>query len=754
MRRIVLSMLKLCRGGTALCCMALAMALLPALAAVAADEPGTQIPLKKVVLFSAGVGFFQHDGTVKENAKVEMKFNTRDINDLLMSMVVQDLDGGQVSTVNYASKDPFTKTLKTFAIDLTEKPTLAQILQQVRGEKVELETPSKITGMILGMEKRKKKIDKDEIIEIDVMNLVTDEGLRSIELQGVNSIKLLNPQLNAELQKALNVLATVHSFDKKAVTLNFTGKGERKVRMGYIQEMPLWKTSYRLVLSGEKDALLQGWAIVENSSEQDWKDVNLTLVSGRPISFLMDLYQPLYMPRPMEQLELYASLRPQTYGQDLAGKEADFRQKELVVYQNSSSDASMGRVVGGGTYSGLLGGSGTGVDSAGGGRGGGGPANAFAETRGPAPATPNAPTAAQNAHFSGVEAAGSGALMMAGEKQWSMETLRSIQSIAQAGDVGSLFQYDIKMPVSLPRQESAILPIVNESVEGKKVSIYNQRVQAKHPLCGLEYKNSTQFHLMQGPITVFDENVYAGDARIEDLPPGTKRLISYALDLDTEVATQSKPQPEQMVTVKLIKGTMSIDRRQVRSTEFTVKNSGKKDKTVLIEYPVDPNPDWKLIEPKKPDEKTRDLYRFVVEAKPGEPKKLTVEEERVFNQQVALTNINDSSIRIYLNEKVVSDKVKAALQEIVKRKAELDRLRMDGTELDRRLGAIQNDQDRINKNMAQLDRNTELYKNYVKELSDQEGEIKKIREQKTALVDKQNGLQKSLDDYMMSLDLQ
>ena len=97
------------------------------------------------------------------------------------------------------------------------------------------------------------------------------------------------------------------------------------MRVGYIQETPVWKTSYRLVLERRQAALLQGWAIVENPTEEDWNDVRLTLVSGRPISFIMDLYQPLYIPRPVVELELYASLRPQVYEQDLASREAEFR---------------------------------------------------------------------------------------------------------------------------------------------------------------------------------------------------------------------------------------------------------------------------------------------------------------------------------------------------------------------------------------------------------------------------------------------
>src|SRR6185437_3457087 len=176
-------------------------------------------------------------------------------------------------------------------------------------------------------ETRKQKAGEHETVETEFLNLLTDEGLRSLPLAGVARIKLLNEELDRELRQALTVLALGHASDKKSMTLNFLGDGKRAVQVGYIQETPIWKTSYRLVLDDEAKPLLQGWALVENTTEEDWKQVSLTLVSGRPISFVMNLYQPLYVPRPVVEPELFASLRPQTYGQDLDQASAEFADK-------------------------------------------------------------------------------------------------------------------------------------------------------------------------------------------------------------------------------------------------------------------------------------------------------------------------------------------------------------------------------------------------------------------------------------------
>lgn len=704
-----------------ICSIAAIAAVLLAVSARADEPKGVNLPLKRVVLFSSGVGFFENAGKVQNDAKVEMKFKVDQVNDLLKSMVVEDLDGGQVSTVNYGSKDPITKTLKSFAVDLTANPTMAQLLGQVRGEKVELEAPNKITGVIVGVETHKKQVGENQFIDIDVLNLLTDDGLRSVPMDTVSRLKLVNEKLDGELKKALALLASGHDSDKKAVEISFLGKGDRRVRVGYIQETPIWKTTYRLVLANEKPKI-QGWAIVENTSEEDWKDVTLSLVSGRPISFTMDLYQPLYLPRPQEELELYASLRPQTYGQDLAKKDA-----ELLARRPAEPGA---------------------------------PAMAPAAMRSVAKGKAGAGGRGMTAGFGGG--------MAAGEKL-ELEELKvladgnqpdarawyfaqGVQSVAQAADVGNFFQYSIDTPVTLPRQQSAMLPIVTGDVKADKVSIYNQAVQAKHPLAGLKFTNTTGLYLMQGPITVFDGGAYAGDAKIEDLPPGTERLISYALDLDTEVAPESKGHPEELLSVKLLKGTMIASRKYVRGTEYTVKNSGKAKKTVLVEYPFDPQ--WKLMTPEKPEEKTRNLYRFAVEAKPGEPAKLMVEEERTDHQQVALGNLDDNAIQYYLSAKVVNEKVKEALKEIVKRKQAIQDIAVKKQQLEQKISQIGEDQNRIRQNMAQLDHNSDVYKNYVKKFSDQESEIEKARGEIAALAAEEASMHKSLDEYMTSLDLQ
>jgi hypothetical protein len=326
-----------------------------------------------------------------------------------------------------------------------------------------------------------------------------------------------------------------------------------------------------------------------------------------------------------------------------------------------------------------------------------------------------------------------------------------VESLANAANVGELFRYQIATPVKLQRGKSAMLPIVNEPVKGDKVSIYNEHTQAKHPLNGLRLKNSTDLHLMQGPITVFDDDAYAGDAQIQDLPPGSERLISYALDLDTEVAPAVKQQPAALVSVRISKGTLLTSYKHTRTKTYTIKNSGKKSKDILIEYPIEQP--WTLVEPKEPAAKTRAQYRFAVQADPGKPATLDVKEEHTQREQIALTNLDDGRIQLFLSAPQVSGDVKNALREIVKRKTAIQLAGHKRQELERQISVIDAEQKRIRENMAQLPKDSDLFRRYVTKFTEQEDQVDSLRKQTTTAIDEETRLKKSLDDYLANLNL-
>ena len=672
-----------------------------------AAEPA--LPLEKVVLFTSGVGFFQHTGKVDGDARVEMSFKSDHINDLLKSMVLEDLGGGTVSAVSYASRDPITKTLETFAVNLTDNPSMGTILGRLRGERIEVEAAAPASGTIVGVEKRTVPAGENKTVEKEFVTILTKDGLRTLPLDTVTRIKLLDERLQGELEKALAVLALGHDTERKSVTLDFAGKGARNVRVGYVQESPVWKTSYRVVLGDGKEkekALLQGWAIVENTTEQDWTDVRMALVSGRPISFVMDLYQPLYVPRPVVRQELYASVGPQVYGQDMVNADREFL--AAAEKRENRKSAERKRAAGPGM-----------------------------EGRA-APAMAAAPQMA----------------MEAGEQLDAQMRFgaASIQSVAQGEALGEFFRYEIAKPVSIGRQRSAMLPIVGEEVEAEKVSIYDDRVMAKHPLAGLRLVNSTKLNLMQGPLTIYSGGAYAGDARIEDMAPGSERLLSYAVDLDVEVVPRMEPQPETLVSVKIVKGTLVATRKLTRRKTFEVKNSGAEAVKLLIEHPLEQP--WKLVGPEKPAETTRDRYRFAVTAEPGKPAKLEVVEEQVVVQQVALTNLDDGAIHFYSSTQATSPAMKEALADVVKRKREIERIVQERAQREQEVAVVGQEQERIRQNMQQLDRAGDLYTRYVQKFAQQEDRVETLRKEIAQRQAQEQQARRELDERLVSLTLE
>jgi hypothetical protein len=664
-----------------------------------------------VVLFSSGVGYFQREGTVEGNTRVDLSFPVQDINDLLKSMVVRDLDGGVISTVSYDSNAPVERTLKSFAINLNGNPAFAQILNQARGEKVEVvlqqassTQPGTLTGTIVGVEQQKQAVGKDTV-EIELLNLWCADGMRSLKMAEVQRVRFLNPVIDSEFKKALETLASSHDTQKKAVSISCLGEGKRSVKVGYVVENPIWKTSYRLVLDKDKKEkpFLQGWAVVENPSDEDWRDVRMALVSGRPISFQMNLYDPLYVSRPVVEPELFASLRPVAYSGGLTPDgevAAKSRADAKLLLERTTEMINKQEMVRGQVQEKRL--------------------EELAKAR----------AISENDYLQQrMDLAGGGA-----------------RSMASAAKLGDFFQYSIDKPVSLARQKSAMLPIVNKDVEGTRVSIYNEKTQAKFPLLGLKLKNTSGLHLMQGPITVFEGSNYAGDARILDLQPNEERLISYAVDLGTEVNPVPSTDDGRITKVKAVKGVIWTETKVRETKTYTVVNRNDQERVVLVEHPV--RNEFKLGDTAKPAETASDVYRFEVKVAAGKTETLTVTEERVLSENVQISDRNDDQIRFFLNQTASSQKVKDGLKKALELKWEFEKTRREIGELERQLKTITDDQARLRANLKEMPATAAAYKRYLEKFDQQETQIEEDQTSIKKLQAVEHDQKKKFDDFL------
>jgi hypothetical protein len=321
----------------------------------------------------------------------------------------------------------------------------------------------------------------------------------------------------------------------------------------------------------------------------------------------------------------------------------------------------------------------------------------------------------------------------------------TVSSTASAARLGDFFQYAIDRPVTLPRQKSALLPIVGKDVEATRVSIYNERVQAKFPLLGLRLKNTSGLHLMQGPITVFEGGSYAGDAQIQDLQPKEERLLSYAIDLGTEVSPAPAQGNGRVTRLRAVKGVLTVTTKVVESRVYTAKNRSGQDRTLLIEHPV--RHDFKLVDC-KPAETAADVYRFEVKLPTGATKALTVKEERLIDSSVSISSQSDEQIRLLVRETVISEAMKKGLLRAMELRLAVEKTKREAAELRRQHDLIVEDQKRLRANLKEMPSTAKAYKRYLEKFDQQETDIEKLQAELKKLEATQHSQQKALDDFL------
>jgi hypothetical protein len=677
-----------------------------------------ELPITQVVLYSNGVGYFQRDGQVDGNARIDLSFPVQDVNDLLKSMVLQDLGGGQVSAVSYDSHDPLDKTLSSFAIRLADNPTHAMILTQARGEHVQVTVEKAlhgqeiVQGTIVGVETKAPPTKDGTAVEM--LNLWCADGMRNVPLAEVQCVKFLNSAVDSEVRRALEVLASSHDSQKKSVSLQFSGSGKRDVRVGYVVETPLWRTSYRLLVDKQGKVFLQGWALVENPSSEDWKDVQMALVSARPISFKMDLYQPLYAPRPLVQNQVQTAIGPTAHEENVTGSSATFRNGQFV---NNGVPIDQAWAAGGS-------------------------------------AAPRSPEMLGDAVPRPMAAPASPAPppVSATRASPQINLQNGVMATAKATDLGNSFQYAIEQPVTIPRQKSALLPFVNQAIEGDKISIYSPQAHTKYALSALRLKNSSGFHLMQGPVAVFEGSGYAGDAQLPDLPPKAERLISYAVDLGIEVEVKPGKTTSQLAAIRLHNGMLTSTELIRDSITYTVRNRSNSDRTVLVEHPR--RAEFRLCSKDKPREEAADVYRFEKKLDAGKTVSFKVVEENDVKRDNFLVQLSAETVRWYLQCEFEDAKAKAAFEKLQTLHGKIIATNEDRARVKQQLDDIKADQDRLRANLKEMPATSAAYKRYLEKFDKQETTIEKLQERIQELQTQAQQQQHDCEVYLNSLDFE
>lgn len=681
--------------------------------------PAGTLPLKEVVLFSSGVGYFGREGKVDGDARVDLTIRAPQLADILKSLVILD-PGGQAQPVTYSIEDWLASRPRQTDLKVDAAATPGALLRGFQGAAVRLEKDKgAVEGRVVSVSTRQVKID-DTFIEIEVVTLATEKGLETVRLDDVTSFRLTDPALDAKLRASLEKLASglTAKLDDGArtVSLRFAGKGNRDVRAGYLLETPVWKTSYRLVLDAKGKPYLQGWAIVENTSDEDWDGVRMTLVSGQPVSFVQDLAAPLYVSRPVLAPPVQGSAQPQTYG---AGYGTGITQGLILDTDLESKDEAAGEKA---------------VSSA------------RRALRSSVPVLRDVP-------LNLLRNRGAGYANNLAESV-NRANMGNGEARATGEERGELFAYALDAPLRLPRGKASMVPIIGADVAGECVTIVvsnGQSVGELTPSNGFALKNITGAHLQGGPVTVFDDGIYAGDAIIGNVSPGDVRLLSYASDLELLARLDKVETAAKLLGLSAANGNLIARYGYTRERTWLLKNKSAAAKTVILQIPDEAG--YKLMDPRQLVEKAADGLRFRLTIDPRKSRDYVVRTQTAGQNSFLIADMSFDQITGFLRETAVSPEMKAALQEVLNRRSKLTDLGTRRAAQEAALKDIEADQSRIRDNMSRLSGTSDLYKKYVAKLTAQEERVDAVREEIVRLRSAESDTQSALRTYINGLDI-
>lgn len=660
-----------------------------------------ELPVRTVILYKHGVGFFEREGQLGPGESARLDFNASEMNDVLKSLTVQERGGGKISGLRYDSMDPLSHKLAEFPFQIGDRQPLSGTLDQLKGARVELKFGGEtVAGVIVG---GRIETASEKQPEREQLTLLLDSGeLRTVDLSAATGVRFTDPELQRQFKEYFEALVAARSKEKRSVYIDSTDARQRDVQASYMIPSPVWKSSYRLILTAGGKPMLEGWAIVDNTTGEDWNKVQLSLVSGRPISFVSQLYAPKYVQRPAADLPDDAAAAP------VLNAEA-YDSNDLVV---------RGSVGGGG----------------GGGRGGAGQ-RAIAKV-------PPPPMSAPSPQF-----AASAGLAMQGQMGASSST---IVAGASAGDLGELFEYRISQPVTIRKNESAMLPFLQQEINARKLLIYSH-TGSEHPTNAAELTNSTGKTLDGGPITVYDGGAYAGEALMETLKQDDKRLISYAVDLGTRITEAFDSKAALVTEIHVEHGILTAQLAAEETRTYTIRNVDHKAKTLIIEHPLRYG---YIVLNQKPIDKTSSNSRFEVALAADSNQQFPVAEKRVFSQTYQVSNLTPDQIVAYVHNSTLSDAGRRQLQRIADQKnqiAENDRgLRETAAEV----SDLTSDEDRIRRNIESLNNvsgQQQQVQNYARQLDAHEQQLATLRDRQADLQKKKSALAADLDKLIEGL---
>jgi hypothetical protein len=702
----------------------------PSSPAPSADSParprdGAGLPVRRVVLYKNGVGYFEHAGRVTGTQAVTIDFTSSQLDDALQSLTALDLGGGRITGVNYNSSTPFNQQLKNIPLGLGDKPSTTDLYAALRGARVEVSGPGEapVSGRIVHYEIRSEKNAAGVTANHRVLTIITDTGLiRSLDIGPATGVHILDGDLRRDLDDYLALLASTQSRQMRHLTLDAQGTGTRDIRVSYISEVPVWKSTYRIVFpagSGKsretESATLQGWAVVDNTVGSDWDNVQLSLVAGAPQSFTEPLSQPIYTTRPTVAVPEAENMAPVVHEGALAAAPAMPAASQSVTVNGALAPRELARKQLGQLHGAYPGGLATGSNVAGGVIGG----------------------------------IGSGS---AGGSGGGYSFLQDETGSASSSRFDDFFEYTVAQPVTLHKNQSALVPFLQTSVQADRVTLWN----AAEPVAlrALWLTNASNLTLDRGSFSVFESGEFAGEGLTDPIHAGEKRLLSYAVDQAVHISTEGRTDSMHLRHLTAHNGVLSERTEEIREITYVVHNAASDARNVILEHPVEDG--WKLNSDPSPIETSASFYRFRVAAGPGEIVRLHVGQTHIQTISYALTGMDDQQLDILIKGSGDRAAIEKALAPVLAARAKLADLetRVDAKQKD--IDRVETDSKRLHDNLVGLKDSPEertLARRYAGEMNTDEDQLQTLRKDRADLEQQQKAAQQALDDAIASLNL-
>ena len=724
----------------------------------AEQNVSARLPLKRVVLYKSGVGYFEHSGQVRGSEDIHIDFTTGQLNDALKSLTAVDTSGGQIGGIRYDSLAPLDQRLKSLRLPLGQRTDRTALLNALRGARVQIGNGRELAaGRVFSVEKETRSDAKgDQLREVTIVSLFADTGdVRTFELTPATSVRILDRDLSNEVGSYLTLIGSSRDVDLRRMTISTLGSGERNLFVSYISEVPVWKSTYRIILpdSPSEKPLLQGWAIVDNTVGEDWKDVQLSLIAGAPQSFVQPISKPYYVRRPEVGLPETYLLTPQTHEGTLEVPQPEQQpvvssvgsgslrgvvtdpsgavvQRAVVSVRNDSTGEIQSAVTDAqGIYklsNVRAGNSMISVDAPG-----------FQRFQLSNIYLGNARTNEINAKLN-VGTVAETVEVTASPTTVNTQTamVSSVATAATSKDLGDLFEYNLKQRITIGKNQSALVPILQSRIEAEKITLWNG--SGLTPLRSLWITNSSGLTLDGGTFNVLESDAFAGEGLIDPVKPSEKRIISYAADQGVRISTEEPEDDDnsQRVThLRIAKGMMTLTSIERTYKSYSIHDADTSPRTVIIEH-ARHAADWKLEEGLKTEESTQAYHRFRVRVEPGKDAKLTVKEFHPDTSTVALTNLNDQEVALWVEQKTITPSVEHAFRHILEQKNAIANVDAQTRAKQQEIDSIVNDQNRLRENMKALKGSAEeksLLQRYARQLDSQEDRLGTLRNDQQSL---------------------